>query len=179
MPRLASPCREGICGLRTFKRHDWRIQRHHGGGGERLARLGLNGLNGPFGIAVSGGNLWVTSEGSGTIGQYNATTGAAVNAALVSGLNDPFGIAVSGGNLWVANQSGNGTIGEYNATTGAAINASLVSGLTSPLGIAVSGGNLWVANHSSGTIGEYNATTGAPASPMPRLPMAKAPPSVR
>ena len=121
---------------------------------------GLNGLNGPFGIAVSGANLWVTSEGSGAIGEYNATTGATVNASLVSGLNGPFGIAVSGQNLWVANTGGS-TIGEYNATTGAAVNDSLVSGLNSPLGIAVLGGDLWVTNSSSGTIGQYNATTGA------------------
>ena len=105
----------------------------------------VSGLSNPLGIAVSGANLWVANTGGGTIGEYNATTGAVVNAALVSGLNSPTGIAVSGGNLWVANH-GNGTIGEYNATTGAVVNAALVSGLNAPTGIAVSGGNLWVTN---------------------------------
>ena len=42
-------------------------------------------------IAVSGGNLWVANTGSGTIGEYNATTGAAINAALISGLSVPIG----------------------------------------------------------------------------------------
>jgi hypothetical protein len=121
----------------------------------------------PQGIAVSGGNLFVTitgtrtngiyNPGSGSIGVYNATTGATVNAALVTGLDGPLDIAVFGGNLLVLN-NGSGSIGEYNATTGATVNAALVTGLNS-LGFAVSGGNLFVVNN--GTIGVYNATTGA------------------
>ena len=38
----------------------------------------------------------------GTIGEYT-TSGATVNASLVSGLNYPYGIAVSGSNLFVTN----------------------------------------------------------------------------
>ena len=53
-------------------------------------------------------------SGAATVGEYNATTGATVNASLVSGLTDPIGIALSGGNLFVDND---GTIGGYNATT--------------------------------------------------------------
>ena len=52
---------------------------------------------------MSGSNLFVANYGSGTIGEYT-TSGATVNAALVSGLNEPFGIAVSGSNLFVANR---------------------------------------------------------------------------
>ena len=106
------------------------------------------------------GQIFEMNSGAGTIGEYDATTGATINASLVSGLSSPRGIAVSGGNLFVVNGSA-GTIGEYNATTGATVNASLVSGLIFPEGIAVSGGNLFVANLSTNTIGEYNATTGA------------------
>ena len=106
------------------------------------------------------GQIFETNGGNNTIGEYNATTGATVNASLVSaGLNGPAGIAVSGGNLFVANEN-TGTIGEYNATTGATVNSALISGLDQPQGIAVSGGNLFVANEGDGTIGEYNATTG-------------------
>src|SRR6202011_924315 len=54
--------------------------------------------------------IYETSQG-GTIGEYDATTGAAINPSLVSGLNSPFGIAVSGANLYVAN-TGSGTVGE-------------------------------------------------------------------
>jgi hypothetical protein len=93
-------------------------------------------LNSPTGITVFGGNLLVANGSGSTIGEYNATTGATINASLVSGLHYPEGIAVFQGDLFVANINGN-TIGEYNATTGATINSALVSGLNGPIGIAV------------------------------------------
>jgi hypothetical protein len=93
-----------------------------------------------------GGNLFVANQGNNTIGEYNATTGAAVNSAfLSSGLDAPTGIAVFGGNLFVVNQNIN-TIGEYDAVTGATINASLVSGLNVPTGVeAVPEPSTWAA----------------------------------
>ena len=108
--------------------------------------------------ATTRGQIFVSNTGNGTIGEFNATSGATVNAALVSGLNTPTGIAVSGGNLFVANfgvvgNGSNGSIGEFNATTGATVNAALISGLNGPTGIAVSGGNLFVANSGDVTLG--------------------------
>jgi hypothetical protein len=44
----------------------------------------VTGLNGPEGIAVSGSDLFVVNGGGKTIGEYDATTGATVNAALVT-----------------------------------------------------------------------------------------------
>ena len=63
--------------------------------------------------------LYVTQQtGVGsTVGEYNATTGAAINANFITGLDDPYGLALSGNNLFVACQFSN-TVGEYNATTG-------------------------------------------------------------
>ena len=121
-------------------------------------------------MAFSGNNLFVLNGSTGTIGEYNATTGATINATLISGLNDPADIAISGNDLFVVN-SGAGTIGEY-TTAWRAVNAALVSGLTRPTGIAVSGGDLFVTSANppgsfgnlfgyAGIIGEYNATTGA------------------
>jgi hypothetical protein len=147
--------------------------------GEVVNSALVSGL-GPFvgsGLALFGGNLYVTNAGNGTISEYNATTGATVNPALVAGLSAPWGIAVYGGNLYVTNYGTNtnvtgdaeGTIGEYNATTGTAVNAALVSGLVGPQGITVSRGMLFVsvANNIpfqftyNGVVGEYNANTGA------------------
>jgi hypothetical protein len=54
----------------------------------------ITGLNQPYGIAVSGSNLFVLNEGDGTIGEYT-TSGEVVNAHLVSGLSSPYGIAVT------------------------------------------------------------------------------------
>jgi hypothetical protein len=124
----------------------------------------VSGLSLPFGIALSGSNLFVTNLSAGTIGKYT-TTGATVNAALVSGLGSAWGIAVTddGTRLFVVSNSV-GTIGEYDATTGATINAALVSGLNSPAGIAVSGTSLFVTSRGSGTIGAYT-TSGATVNP--------------
>jgi hypothetical protein len=84
---------------------------------------------------LSEGNLFVvTNFNGGTIGKYT-TSGATVNATLVSGLGVPVGIAVSEGNLFVTEFYGN-TIGEY-TTSGATVNAALVSGVVSPNFIAV------------------------------------------
>jgi hypothetical protein len=101
------------------------------------------------------GQIFVANSQSSTIGEYT-TSGATVNASLVSGLNGPTGLAVVGNDLFVANYSG--TIGEY-TTSGALVNASLVSGLYQPVAIAVEGNNLFVLSHN-GYVGEYT-TSGA------------------
>ena len=49
-----------------------------------------------------GQDIYVTNYRHSTIGEYT-TSGAIVNASLVSGLNYPEGIAVSGSNLFVTN----------------------------------------------------------------------------
>jgi hypothetical protein len=98
----------------------------------------------------------------GTIGEYT-TSGATVNASLLSGLYYPDQIAISGSDMFVV-QDSNGTVGEY-TTSGATVNASLITGLTNPIGIAVSGSNLFVSSDNNNTagagkIGEYT-TSGA------------------
>ncbi len=63
--------------------------------------------------------------GDGIVGEYNATTGAAIKANFITELFFPSALAVSGNNLLVADV---GRVGEYSATTGAAINANFVQG---------------------------------------------------
>jgi len=53
----------------------------------------VTGLKGPHGLAVSGTNLFVANYGNNTIGEFNATTGAVINASLVSGVTGPTSIA--------------------------------------------------------------------------------------
>jgi hypothetical protein len=99
---------------------------------------------GGLSIAASGTNLFVAMSGtfgadgfdpaSGAVSEYT-TSGATVNASLVTGLKETSNITVSGTNLYVANL-GDGTIGEY-TTSGATVNASLISGLSYPQAIAV------------------------------------------
>jgi hypothetical protein len=40
-----------------------------------------------------------------SVGEYNATTGAAINANFITGLSEPGGVAVAGNDLFVANFS--------------------------------------------------------------------------
>ena len=75
------------------------------------------------------------THGNGTIGEYT-TSGATVNASLITGLNRPMGIAVFGSGICLSRTVDGGTIGEY-TTSGATVNASLITGLSDPWGIAV------------------------------------------
>jgi hypothetical protein len=118
----------------------------------------ITGLNDPADVVLSGNSLLVANTGSGTVGEYNLSTGT-FNPNFITGLNDPEGLLLSGNNLLVSNFAG-GTVGEYNAATGDPINASFITGLNKPTGLALSGNNLLVSNFAGGTVGEYNATTG-------------------
>ena len=122
--RTRSVCNE------LLQRNDRRI--HHLGA--TLNPSLITGLNSPYGIAVSGSDLFVTNYVNGTIGEYT-TSGATVNASLIKGLPTPVAIAVSGSDLFVSNY-GIDAIGEY-TTSGATVNAFLIPALNQPQGIAV------------------------------------------
>jgi hypothetical protein len=103
----------------------------------------IMGLNGASYLAVSGNTLFVANLAGGTVGEYNATTGAPISPItpnIITGLSEPVGLAVSGNNLFVASYSfgngGAGTVGEYNLTTGT-FNSSLITGLNGPWGLAI------------------------------------------
>lgn len=109
--------------------------------------------------ATRADTIFVANHGTGTIGEYT-TSGATVNASLISGLSGPGSIAVSGSELFVVNPTPTNTIGAY-STSGTTVNAALISGLGNPHQITVSGSNLFVANGDpADTIGEYT-TSGA------------------
>ncbi len=77
------------------------------------------------------------------MGEYT-TSGATVNASLITGLDEPEGISVSGSDIFVTNLGSN-TVGEY-TTSGATVNASLITGLEEPVRSVVSGSDIFVAN---------------------------------
>jgi len=105
--------------------------------------------------------LYVINQNSSAIGEYNATTGAIINAEFITvGINGPTALLLSGNTLFVANEIGN-SVAEYNATTGAVINVNFITALDGPQGLALWGNNLFVSNDISNTVSEYNATTGA------------------
>lgn len=140
----------------------------------------VSGLSGPYGVAVSGSNLYVVNDdyasGAAWIDEYTlgVTPGTITssNTSFISGLSRVAGIAISGSYIFVVNY-GNNTIGEY-TTSGATINASLITNLNGPLNIAISGSNLFVLNSGAGgagSIGEYTlgAAPGTISSSNPSL----------
>lgn len=111
-------------------------------------------------LASFAGNAQTLYVSSGFVGEFDATTGIAINRTFITGLNGGGGaLVVSGNTLFVAGYI-SGTVGKYDATTGAAINANFITGLSSPTALALSGNTLFVANQTSSTVGTYDATSG-------------------
>jgi hypothetical protein len=104
-------------------------------------------LSFPIALAMSadGKTLFVANEGAGpgamgtgSVGAYDAETGKAISAGLITGLNNPMGIAALGETLFVAvSPGGIGSIATYSAANGALKNGSFITSLISPYGIAV------------------------------------------
>jgi DNA-binding beta-propeller fold protein YncE len=80
--------------------------------------------------------LYVSQAEIGVVSEYDATTGAVINANFITGVGSPFGLALLGNTLFVANAD-TGTVGKYDAITGATINANFITGWNDPLAIAV------------------------------------------
>ncbi len=92
----------------------------------------------PRRLAVAAGVLYVSNYGAGSIGSYDAATGATLDAALITGLSGPLGIALSGDglNVFVANRDGN-TIGLFPTSGGGGDPDFIDIGLSGPSGLAV------------------------------------------
>ena len=64
--------------------------------------------------AAHGQDLYVASFGSNTVGEYDASTGALIDANFVTGLDNPYGLAVSDvpePSTWALLGSGAGWLG--------------------------------------------------------------------
>jgi hypothetical protein len=126
-------------------------------------------------LVLDGQNhFFVASTGNSTnwVGEYDATTGATINAHFISHvpiLADWLGLALDRNNnhLFIGDR-GSQTVREYDAITGTEINPNFVSfgANSSRFGLVVDNSNhLFVTAHDStatgGTVAEYDATTGA------------------
>ena len=116
---------------------------------------GLTGVTAA--VAGIGNTLYVADYTTGTIGTYDATTGAAINASLITGLNGTVSLAISNGELFALNL-GTGTVSSY-TLAGALVNSNLVTFTSGTTGMAVSGNTLYL--DSSNGVGEFDATTGS------------------
>lgn len=103
--------------------------------------------------------LYVVRDSANTLGSYDAATGQAINASLITGLTSPYSVAYSAGFLYIGSiGAASPRIGKYNLN-GTAVNESFISGIKS-IGIAVSGTNLYATKYSEGKVGLYSSATG-------------------
>jgi hypothetical protein len=105
----------------------------------------------------------VSNNGGDSVGEYNATTGAAINASFITAVHTPNSLQLDAFNHLFVTTGNGGSVSEYDATTGAAINPNFITGLNVTFGLALDGGDHLFATSLSSTdvVGEYNAITGA------------------
>jgi DNA-binding beta-propeller fold protein YncE len=123
----------------------------------------VTGLDAPFGIALSanGASLYVANLSSGSVGHYDALTGDAINASLITGTPSPRDVVLFESSLYVGNNPAfPGKISKY-TTTGALVNENFITGLADIRGMALSddGNMIYILN--AGAVGVYDAITGA------------------
>jgi len=106
-------------------------------------------------------SLFVTSQNTHSVLEYDGTTGAFVKVAA-SGLTDPLGVVVGlDGNLLVADGTAN-QVKRYDKTTGAFINVFASTNLSAPMGMTIHQGALYVTNSNPPQgVQRFDATTGA------------------
>ncbi len=131
------------------------------------------------GVALSGNTLLVSLFESGTVAEYDATTGALINSSFIildaaqgQGTGTGGQIAVgANGVLYVVDESEPGssgfTVAAYNASTGALLDQNFINGYGADdapgfaTAMWVDGNNLYIEDSETATISDYNANTGA------------------
>ena len=110
--------------------------------------------NGPSGVAVGYGSVWVTNSSDGTLSRIDATTGIVTKPiALGGGATD---VAAGYGAVWVSDEAGGRVLRvdpQINQIT-QPINVG-----TGPTAITVGFGSVWVANSLDGTVSRIDPQT--------------------
>jgi YVTN family beta-propeller protein len=93
---------------------------------------------GPTGVAVGGGSVWVTDSGFHSVSRVDPQSRSSTTIPVG---DKPLGISYADGAIWVAN-SGDGTVSRIDAASGTVTDTIHVG--SSPVAIAVSRGLVWV-----------------------------------
>jgi hypothetical protein len=111
---------------------------------------------------AEGRQILVVANQLGSVGEYDATTGAAINASFISTpTGHSLSLARDANNHLFVGQIGTNPVGEYNATTGAMINANFITAVNNPYALVLDGNNhIFSANTGAG-VAQYDAATGA------------------
>jgi peptide/nickel transport system substrate-binding protein len=103
--------------------------------------------NGPTGIALGDGAVWVANSLDNSVSRIDPNRGVVVATIPVGGT--PSGVAVGLGAVWVSN-AGDGTVSRISPSSKAVIRSIPVG--NGPGAIAVGAGAVWVANSLDGTV---------------------------
>ena len=104
--------------------------------------------NGPAGMAIGDGELWVADDTDNTVSRISAASPPAVTATISIGPGAT-GVAVGEGAVWVT-QAQADRVARVDPETGAVTDTIEVG--SRPTGIAAGEGGVWVANSVSGTL---------------------------
>jgi YVTN family beta-propeller protein len=119
--------------------------------------------NGPDGIAVDAGSVWVTNSKDGTLSRIDSRSNKVGGDQVTVGRN-PDKVAAAGGAVWVTN-TGDDTVRRLEAQPNPVAGASVRVG-NAPEGISIGKQLVWVANSGSGTVSRIDraspAVVGAP-----------------
>jgi hypothetical protein len=123
-------------------------------------------FDGPSGVAVGGGHVWVANRNGNSVTEVNPATGAVVRVLSASAyrFDEPAGVADTDGDLFVAN--GAGSVTEINATSGRLIRviSGKTHGFSTPVAIKADGGTILVVDHPAtghSALTELSAASGA------------------
>ena len=111
-------------------------------------------VNGPSGIAVGAGGVWVADSQDDAVVRIDPTTQSVTRTIAVG--RTPAGIAIGAGSIWVAD-SGDGTVTRIDPRTNRVLARIPVGG--SPQAITIANGRAWVTVDAQ-AIGAANLTSG-------------------
>ena len=133
-----------------------KLGRRHRVGGSRRQTVGdaIYVGNGPSGIAVGQGAVWVALSVDGAVAKIDPDTGRVVKTFPVG--TNPTRVAVGFRKVWVTNESV-GTVTPIDPARGVA--GSPIAVGRGPNGLAVGADAVWVTNSLDGTVTRINPET--------------------
>lgn len=111
--------------------------------------------DGPFGVAVAGGDVWVANTLDSTVSRVDASTNEVVQIVPVGA--QPGSVLAAGGSVWVTNRV-SGTVSRIDPATGRMTRVIRVG--RGPACLASAAGTLWVCNEDDGTVTRIDLRSG-------------------
>jgi YVTN family beta-propeller protein len=110
---------------------------------------------GPAGVVVDSGSVWVSNAGDSTVRRFNPQTFEHGPIEIISVARHPSGMAADEGAIWVAN-TGDDVVTRIDAGSRSPFQIAVGDG---PTAVALGAGAVWVANTASGTVSRIDPET--------------------